>query len=55
MTAVNENYELVGKPKTESGLRVPDLEFKASAIVGVKASLDLNKTWEALGRLLLDK
>jgi len=43
------------KTQKISETKTADLGIKAKAIVGLELSLDLNKLWDALGKLLLDK
>ena len=54
-TLINQNYHTVGKTQKISETKTADLGIKAKAIVGIELSLDLNKLWDALGKLLLDK
>ena len=54
-TPIDQNYRTVGKTQKTSETKTVDLSVKAKAIIGIEFSLDLNKLWDALGNLLLDK
>lgn len=54
-TPIDQNYRKVGGTQKTSETKTADLSVKAKAIIGVELSLDLNKIWDALGKLLLDK
>lgn len=54
-TPINANGEKIGATQTETKFRVPDLEIKAAAILGIEFKFDFNKAWEILGRNLLGK
>ena len=53
-TPIDQNYHMVGKTQKTSETKTADLSFKAKAIIGIEVSLDLNKVWEALGKLFLE-
>lgn len=54
-TPIDQNYRTVGKTQKTSETKTADLSVKGKAIIGIELSLDLNKVWDALGKLLLDK
>lgn len=54
-TPIDQNYRKVGGTQKTSETKTVDLSVKAKAIIGIELSLDLNKIWDALGKLLLDK
>lgn len=54
-TPIDQNYRKVGGTQKTSETKTADLSVKAKAIIGIELSLDLNKIWDALGKLLLDK
>ena len=54
-TPIDHNYRTVGKTQKTSETKTADLSVKGKAIIGIELSLDLNKIWDALGNLLLDK
>lgn len=55
ITPIDQNYCMVGKTQKTSETKTADLSVKAKAIIGVELRMDLNKIWDALGKLLLDK
>lgn len=54
-TPIDQNYRMVGETQKTSETKTADLSVKGKAIIGIEFSLDLNKVWDALGKLLLNK
>lgn len=51
-TLIDQNYRMVGETQKISETKTADFSVKAKAIIGVELSLDLNRIWDALGKLL---
>ena len=54
MKETKNGYEKI-KSSTENSVKASDLNVKAAVVVGVEINLDVNKVWEALGKLINTK